>query len=349
MVRSTVIDAQRRHFVIPRMSRPPRPPHLPQRDGVSASCLVAQPGDAGASVLDLLAARLPALSRGDWAERLHGGEVLNADGDPLAADAPCRPGQRLYYYRRLDDEPEPLNTERIVFQDDWLVVADKPHFMPVTPSGRFVQRSLLVRLKRRLGLPDLSPVHRIDRETAGLVVFAVQPHTRDAYQALFRDRRVQKVYEAVAPHRADLALPCTHRSRLEPDAERFFISREVPGEPNSETTIERAAPLGAHALYRLRPLTGQRHQLRLHMHALGLPILGDAFYPMVRHAAGQADDSARPLQLLARALAFDDPVTGQPRRFESSLHLAAAQGRWPLPEAVADYTAPERTAPPQAA
>ena len=206
MVRSTVIDAQRRHFVIPRMSRPPRPPHLPLREGVSASCLVAQPGDAGASVLDLLAARLPALSRADWAERLHGGEVLNADGDPLAADAPCRPGQRLYYYRRLHDEPAPLHSERIVFQDDWLVVADKPHFMPVTPSGRFVQRSLLVRLKRRLGLPDLSPVHRIDRETAGLVVFAVQPHKRNAYQALFRDRRVQKVYEAVAPHRADLAL-----------------------------------------------------------------------------------------------------------------------------------------------
>ena len=329
MVRSTVIDAQRRHFVIPRMSRPPRPPHLPLLDGVSASCLVAQPGDAGASVLDLLAARLPALSRADWAERLHGGEVLNADGDPLAADAPCRPGQRLYYYRRLHDEPAPLHSERIVFQDDWLVVADKPHFMPVTPSGRFVQRSLLVRLKRRLGLPDLSPVHRIDRETAGLVVFAVQPHTRDAYQALFRDRRVQKVYEAVAPHRADLALPRTHRSRLEPDAERFFISREVPGEPNSETHIERTAVFGAHALYLLQPVTGRRHQLRLHLHALGVPILGDGFYPTVLRGPGAPDDAERPLQLLARALMFDDPFTGTARRFESTLTLAASQGQWP--------------------
>ena len=329
MVRSTVIDAQRRHFVIPRMSRPPRPPHLPLRDGVSASCLVAQPGDAGASVLDLLAARLPALSRADWAERLHGGEVLNADGDPLAADAPCRPGQRLYYYRRLDDEPEPLHTERIVFQDDWLVVADKPHFMPVTPGGRFVRRSLLVRLKQRLGIDALSPIHRIDRDTAGLVVFAVQPGTRAAYQALFRERRVDKLYEAVAPHRPELAFPRTHQSRLEPDPERFFVSREVPGPPNSETHMERAQVRGPHALYHLRPVTGQRHQLRLHMHALGLPILGDAFYPQVRHASGAPDDQARPLQLLARGLAFTDPVTGQARSFESALRLTAIDGQWP--------------------
>ena len=216
-----------------------------------------------------------------------------------------------------------------MFQDDWLVVADKPHFMPVTPSGRFVQRSLLVRLKRRLGLPDLSPVHRIDRETAGLVVFAVQPHTRDAYQALFRDRRVQKVYEAVAPHRAELALPRTHRSRLAPDAERFFISREVPGEPNSETHIERAAVFGPHALYRLQPVTGRRHQLRLHLHALGVPILGDGFYPAVLRGPGAPDDAERPLQLLARALMFDDPFTGTARRFESTLTLAASQGQWP--------------------
>ncbi len=310
------------------MSRPPRPPHLPLRGGVSASCLVLRPGD-GPTVLDALCARLPALGRADWAERLHGAEVLAADGQPLQAQAPCHAGQRIYYYRRLADEPEPLQAERIVFQDEWLVVADKPHFMPVTPSGRFVQRSLLVRLKRRLGLADLSPVHRIDRDTAGLVVFAVQRRTRDAYQALFRDRRVHKLYEAVAPHRPGLALPRTHRSRLEPDGERFFISREVAGAPNSETHIERAAILGEHALYRLQPVTGRRHQLRLHMAALGVPILGDGFYPQVLRGPGAPDDTERPLQLLARALAFDDPLSGAPRRFESTLALAAGTGRWP--------------------
>ena len=317
------------------MSRPPRPSHLPLRDGVSASCVVVRPGDAP-TALDFLAARLAVLSRDEWAERLARGEVFDAQGQPLNASTPCRPGQRIHYYRRLAAEPEPLASEHIVFQDEWLVVADKPHFMPVTPSGRFVQQSLLVRLKRRLGLADLSPVHRIDRETAGLVVFAVQPHTRDAYQALFRDRRVHKLYEAVAPYRPDLALHCTYRSRLAPDAERFFLSREVAGEPNSETHIERAEPLGAHALYHLRPVTGQRHQLRLHMMALGVPILGDGFYPEVLRGPGEPDDAENPLQLLARALAFDDPVTGEQRRFSSSLTLRAAQAASPAPAAGAD-------------
>ena len=329
------------------MARAPTPP-LPARDGVSPSC-VAVPAAHWPTVLDFLAERLPALTAEQWQSRLLAGEVLDEHGHPVTPDLPCHAGQRLFYYRGWPDEPAASVVERIVFQDDWLVVADKPHFMPVTPSGRFVRRSLLVRLKQQLDIDTLSPIHRIDRDTAGLVVFAVLPHTRDAYQALFRRRRVDKLYEAVAAHRPALSFPHTHRSRLEPDPQRFFISREVPGEPNSETTIERATPLGAHALYRLRPLTGQRHQLRLHMHALGLPILGDAFYPTVRHAAGQADDNARPLQLLARALAFDDPVTGQPRRFESGLHLAAAQGRWPLPDAAADYTAAERNAPFQTA
>lgn len=312
------------------MSRPNRP-SLPLRNGVGASC-VAVPGGAWATVLDFLAERLPALTRADWAARLQAGDVLDEHAQPVAAHAPCQAGQRLFYYRGWTDEPVAPQTERIVFQDDWLVVADKPHFMPVTPSGRFVQRSLLVRLRQRLGITTLSPLHRIDRETAGLVAFAVQPHTRDAYQALFRDRRVTKTYEAVAPHRPELSWPRVHRSRLEADPARFFVSREVPGPPNSETHIDCLAVCGTHALYRLSPVSGQRHQIRLHMLALGLPILGDAFYPQVLRPAGADDDTARPLQLLARTLAFDDPVTGQARRFESRLHLAAAQGRWPVPD-----------------
>ncbi|MDO5289759.1 MAG: pseudouridine synthase [Pseudomonadota bacterium] len=317
------------------MSRPARPAVLPMRAGVSASC-VAVTGGPWASVADFMASRLPALSVSQWRERMASGGVLDEHGQPLRADTPCQPGQRLFYYRHTPDEPPAAETERIVFQDKWLVVADKPHFMPVTPSGRFVQRSLLVRLKQRLGLEGLSPIHRIDRDTAGLVAFAVQPHTRHAYQALLRDRRMHKLYEAVAAHHPHLAFPRTHRSRLEPDASHFFISREVPGAPNSETHMALAAvlppgPDGPWALYRLRPITGRRHQLRLHMQALGLPLLGDAFYPQVLHPPGAPDDQTRPLQLLARELAFDDPITGQPRRFQSTLTLAAAQGRWPSP------------------
>ena len=298
------------------------------RDGVSPSC-VAVPAGPWPTVLDFLAERLPVLAPADWRARLQAGEVLDEHGAALPPHAPCTPGRRLFYYRGWRDEPEAPEAERLVFQDDWLVVADKPHFMPVTPGGRFVRRSLLVRLKARLGLDTISPIHRIDRETAGLVVFAVQPHTRAAYQALFRQRQVEKLYEAVAAHRPALSFPRLHRSRLAPDPERFFIGREVAGEPDSETHLALAAVLGEHALYRLRPITGRRHQLRLHMNALGLPILGDAFYPRVLRAPDEADDALRPLQLLARALAFDDPISWERREFTSGRHLAAASGHWP--------------------
>ena len=318
------------------MSHPPRPT-LPMRDGVSASC-VAVPSGNWPTVLDFLSDRLPALGRTDWQARLDRGEVLNAHGEPMAAHAPCPTGQRLFYYRSWPDEPAAPEEATVLFQDDWLVVADKPHFMPVTPGGRFARQSLLARLRHRLGLRELSPVHRIDRDTAGLVVFAVQARTRNAYQALFRDRAVHKRHEAVAAHRPELDFPRQHASRLQADPERFFISREVPGAPNSLTEMQRLRVLGPHALYGLQPVTGQRHQLRLHMAALGLPILGDAFYPEVRHAPG-VDDVQRPLQLLARAIAFADPISGQARQFESRLQLVAAQGHWP------DRRAPIRIRP----
>ena len=306
------------------MSRPRRPDALPLRDGVSASCAVVH-GGPWASVLDFLCERLPVLPRAQWAARLAAGDVLNADGTPVDAECPPTEGQRVFYYRQLDTEPDAPEDAQVLYQDEGLVVADKPHFMPVTPSGQFIQRSLLVRLKRALALPNLSPVHRIDRETAGLVVFAIKPNTRDAYQALFRDRRVDKLYEAVAPDLPRLTAPLTHTSRLERDPDHFFLSREVPGAPNSRSHIERAAALaGGNALYHLRPVTGQRHQLRLHLLALGAPIVGDAFYPTVLRGPGEPDDLAQPLQLLARELAFDDPVTGQRRVFRSARRLQAA-------------------------
>ena len=313
------------------MSRPRRPAALPLQDGVSASCAVVH-GGPWPSALDFLAARLPVLRRDEWAKRFARGEVLDAQGAALAASAPCREGRRLFYYRRLEAEPAAPEAPRVLHQDDTLVVVDKPHFMPVTPGGRFIQRSLLVQLKRMLGLPDLAPLHRIDRETAGLVMFAVRPDVRAAYQALFRDRRIDKLYEAVAPDVPALVTPRTHASRLQEDAERFFLSREVPGEPNSRSHIHRVAPVGStgHALYALRPITGQRHQLRLHMLALSAPILGDTFYPTVLHGPhSEADDLMRPLQLLARELSFDDPLTGQPRVFRSQRQLVGAVGAWP--------------------
>jgi tRNA pseudouridine32 synthase/23S rRNA pseudouridine746 synthase len=194
------------------------------------------------------------------------------------------------------------------------VVADKPHFMPVTPSGRYLHATLLVRLKRRLGLPELSPLHRIDRDTAGLVLLSVQQRTRGAYQALFRDRQITKHYDAIAPWRADLAFPREHASRLE-ESEQFFRMHEVPGEPNSLTRIELVEVAEPWARYRLSPVTGKRHQLRVHMAALGMPLRNDPFYPVVNDPP--EGDYSRPLQLLARSLEFTDPVTGEARVFES--------------------------------
>lgn len=304
------------------MSRPPRNPQIPMRHGVSPS-LVALPAGPWPTVLDFLAERLPAVARDEWQARLLAGEVLHEDGTPVAHTAPFRHGQRLYYYRHLAHEPELPEHEALLFEDEHLLVVDKPHFMPVTPTGRYVQQSLLVRLKRATGCEALSPVHRIDRETAGLVLLAKRAQDRNAYQALFRERQVDKVYEAVAGYLPDLPLPNVHRSRMEED-ERFFRMREVAGEPNSETGVALLQAAGERALYRLAPVTGKRHQLRVHMLALGRPILGDQFYPEVLRGPDEPEDFAQPLQLLAREIGFTDPITGQARHFASQRRLALA-------------------------
>lgn len=307
------------------MSRSTRLPQIPVREGVSASC-VALPAGAPAwtTLLDFLTDRMPAVGRSEWSRRLAEGEVLSENGLPLVPGTPFQPGSRVYYYRQLALEPVVPFEESVVFQDAHLVVADKPHFLPVTPGGRYVQQSLLVRLKRRLGLPGLSPIHRIDRETAGLVLFSVRPEDRPAYQALFRERAVYKVYEALAPRATDQAWPLWRRSRIEEDPGAFFRMTEVEGEPNSETRIEWLESRGDWARYRLEPVTGKRHQLRVHMNALGLPIAGDQFYPDIRRGADEPEDFAEPLQLLARAVAFEDPVSHEARHFESRSAL-----QWP--------------------
>jgi tRNA pseudouridine32 synthase / 23S rRNA pseudouridine746 synthase len=299
------------------------PRTLPARDGVGASRVSVTAGP-WTTLLEFLAERMPGISLDEWAKRMTGGRVLDDAGQPVPVDAPFRPGQHLHYYRDIPDEPVIPFEETILFQDDWLVVTDKPHFLPVTPTGRYVQQSLLVRLKRRLGIDTLAPIHRIDRETAGLVLFAVQPATRDAYHALFRDRLVSKTYEALAPAPGALAFPRIHRSRVMDDEHAFFRMVEAPGEPNSETRIDVLEVRGGFARYRLQPLTGRRHQLRVNMNALGLPIMGDQLYPSVRHGPDDADSFADPLQLLAQAIAFPDPLTGAPRSFESKLAL-----HWP--------------------
>ena len=301
----------------------PRPRWVPPtRDGVSPSCVVV-PSAGWPDVLAFLSERLPMVSAEDWRARLARGEVLDAQGRAVPADSPCVPHARLWYWRQLPPEPRIPFEAEVLFRDERLVVADKPHFLPMTPKGRYLQETLLVRLKRQLGIDTLVPMHRLDRETAGVVLFSIRPETRHGYQALFRDRQVRKVYEALAPWREELALPLVRRSRLQ-ESEAFMQMREVPGEPNAETRVELLQRHGTLARYRLTPLTGRKHQLRAHMCALGLPIVGDTIYPVLQPplAPGAEPDYGRPLRLLAREIAFTDPFTGEARRFESRRSLA---------------------------
>lgn len=300
-----------------RHSGPPRP--FPLRDGVSASVVSVPQG--AAHLLDFLAQRMPGISRSEWAERLSQGLVLHENGQTAQADETCRPGQRLYYYRHLADEPVLPFQAHALFEDDHLLVVDKPHFMPVTPSGAYVQQSLLVQLKRQTSCADLVPLHRIDRETAGLVLFGKRLQERDAYHALFRDHRIHKTYHAVAAHAPHLNWPLVHASRLVP-GEPFFRTQEVPGPTNSETRIALLHTQGQRALYALQPISGKHHQLRVHMNALGMPIEGDPFYPTVLRGPNAPEDFSQPLQLLAQSLRFTDPVTGQARQWTSRLRLS---------------------------
>ena len=290
---------------------------LATRNGVGPSC-VGLPAGHWPTITDFLVERFPAIALEVWLERMAKQLVVDEFGERVTPTRPYPSHMRIYYYRAVDEEvPIPFD-EVVLYQDAHLVVADKPHFLPVTPSGHYLQETLLVRLKKRLGIDTLIPIHRIDRETAGLVLFSVQPGERNAYQALFRDHAVTKHYEAIAPWLADLQLPVTRKSRIAED-EPFFRQREVPGEPNSETHIDVMQVNGKLARYALSPVTGKKHQLRVHMNALGLPIVNDRMYPPV--ADTPDDDYSLPLQLLAKSIAFTDPVTRQARHFQSQLAL----------------------------
>ena len=295
---------------------------IPTRNGVGPSC-VSLPAGPWPTVLDFLADRMRGISRREWTERLDAQAVLNAQGEPVTATQAYTPHTRLFYYRHIANEPQLPFAASIVYEDERLLVADKPHFMPVTPAGRYVQQSLLVQLKHRTGCDDLVPLHRIDRETAGLVLFGKRPQDRDAYHALFRQQRIHKTYHAVAAYRPALSWPQVHTSRLV-NGKPFFRMQEAPGVANSETRINLLRHEGQSALYQLEPVSGKRHQLRVHMMALGLPLKGDLFYPQVLRGPDEPEDFSQPLQLLAQRIAFADPVTGQDTVFESQLGLTLA-------------------------
>ncbi|MGP4018990.1 pseudouridine synthase [Saccharopolyspora sp. 5N708] len=294
---------------------------LPQRHGLDPVRLRLPVDGHWATVRDFLVDRLPKLPPDRIDTMLRDGQIVGSDG-PLGADAPFVPGAFVWFHRDLPDEtPVPFALD-VVHRDDDLLVVDKPHFLATTPRGGHVLETALVRLRRELELPRLSPAHRLDRLTAGLVMFVLKPERRGAYQTLFHDRLVRKEYEAIARFDARLAMPRTVRSRIV-KRRGVLAAQEEPGEPNSETRIELIEHRDGLGRYRLLPRTGRTHQLRVHLGSLGIPIVGDDLYPTVRARA--ADDFTAPLQLLAKTLEFTDPLSGTLRRFESHRTL----DHWP--------------------
>ncbi|MDY6948622.1 MAG: pseudouridine synthase [Pseudomonadota bacterium] len=296
---------------------PQRSSKPPPRDGVAASTLHL-PAGQWRTVFDCLVSHFDEIGEDTWVGRFQRGCVLDGQGQPLSMDAAYREGLRVHYYREVPAEPSIPFQASIVHQDDHLLIADKPHFLPVAPVGGYVRETLLTRLQQLVGNDDLVPLHRLDRGTAGLVMFSMNRGSRAAYQALFREHRIQKEYEATARALPDAAFPLIRCTRIE-RGEPFNISREAPGRPNTHTRIELKSAAAQWWRYALFPVTGKKHQLRVHMAALGAPIRNDDLYPVIlnRHPY----DFDRPLQLLARALSFTDPVTGEPRVFESTLRL----------------------------
>lgn len=286
-----------------------------------SSSTVRLPPGPWQTVLDCLCSHFAAISREQWLDRMARGRVLDERWQPIDPTHEYRVGLTIHYFREVENElPIPV-VETVLYVDEHLLVADKPHFLPVVPSGRFVRETLLWRLIQRFGNPDLSPLHRIDRDTAGLVLFATTRSGRDRYHALFRERRIEKHYEALALAAPDMVFPCARESRIT-RGEPFFRSQEVDGPPNSQTRIDiirRESAIEGHWHYHLQPRTGKTHQLRIHMAALGAPIANDRLYPTLLRDTD--DDYTKPLKLLARELAFTDPHTGMHHRFTSALEL----------------------------
>lgn len=288
---------------------------LPPRDGLGPARLRVHGGPLG----DELAGRFGPAA----AAKAIAGEVVDQDGTVLDPATVLPAGAVVYLYRELRDEVAVPFDIPVLYQDDDIVVADKPHFLATMPRGRHVAQTALVRLRRQLGLDELSPAHRLDRLTAGVLLFTTRRAVRGAYQTLFARGAVRKTYLAAAPVDTGMTLPRQVHSRIVKRRGSFQAVEEA-GDPNATTLVELVSgsgwyPESAHGLYRLTPRTGRTHQLRVHMASLGIPIYGDPLYPSVIDIA--ADDFSTPLQLLAQRIEFEDPRTGAHREFASRRQL----------------------------
>ena len=291
---------------------------LALKDGIAPSFCWLNP--APEPLLQRLCQRFSHISGEVWLQRFATGEVVGDDGQPLSPQQIINRDTRVWFYRQVADETKIPFDEQIIYQDERILVVDKPHFLPTTPGGKYLRETLLVRLKNSTGIDTLQPLHRLDRETAGLVAFCIQPAQRHHYQQLFASRQVMKVYHAIAPLNEDINLPLELSNRLV-ERNDCRLMQVVSGEANSHTLIELIARQQNWGYFRLIPSTGKKHQLRLHMAQLGMPLCCDRLYGPL---ANSADDYQQPLRLLAYQLQFCDPFTFQTHQFQSQQRLV-----WP--------------------
>jgi tRNA pseudouridine32 synthase/23S rRNA pseudouridine746 synthase len=271
------------------------------------------------TLLAFLIARFPKIPAQTWIDRIAFGKVLNEEGHPVAMDMPYLPNKRLFYSREVDEEPLIPFEEHILFKNDHLMVVCKPHFLPVIPGGPYVNESLLNRLKEKTGNPYLSPINRIDRGTAGLVLISTSKETRGIYQQMFMDGQVQKTYEAVTHFsHGSGQTEWLVENRIE-SGEPWFRMQSCGGQANACSKIRLVELGNTQARFQLIPVTGKKHQLRIHLSGLGFPIVNDRYYPTL--LPEMPDDFNRPLQLLSRRIEFKDPVTGVEMSFESERNL----------------------------
>lgn len=285
----------------------------PMINGVSASKVFLQPSTA-TTVYDYLCTQFPHIQTSEWQSRFQEGLVYDAQGNSLNLNSPFQANSHCFYYRFLAHEVHVPFEHQILFENEHFMVIDKPHFLTMSPTGQYVQETLLVRLKKQTGIEHLTPIHRLDRETAGLVLISKNVASRGLYQQLFATRQVQKTYHAIAGYREELRFPQIVRLRMD-KGQPFYTMQVLEGEPNSETEITLLEQKDHLAKYELKPNTGKQHQLRVHLNFLDIPILNDPFYPSVAHKAD--NDFSAPLQLLARHIQFIDPITQQLMQFSS--------------------------------
>lgn len=271
------------------------------------------------SILGFLCARFPAITQETWELRIAAGKVLDENNRQITLSSQYAPQQRLFYFREVGTEPHIPFQENILFQDDEILVVCKPHFLPVTPGGRYVDECLLNRLRKSTGIEDLVPLHRIDRETAGLVLFSVNKKSRGVYGTMFMNGLVEKSYQAISSCQPDQQSASWQIENRIEHGEPWFRMRSTSGTVNARSSINLVEVKGTRARFILQPHTGKTHQLRLHLSGLGFGILNDRYYPELEEE--REDDFATPLQLVAQRLRFTDPLTGRCREFESERQL----------------------------